>query len=121
MSHTSVDLRKGAGGFVGNRDLRRCCLSCPLPAAVGFGPLIMPNSGKTRVGTGHYNDTTLASHILLDSRNENLPKKRIHRNYAGTPGRETAPGFLLRGRGAAARGVFRSHPEKETSHAVSEG
>jgi Family of unknown function (DUF5681) len=67
---------------------------------------MMPNSGKSRVGTGHYNDTTLASHILLDSRNENLPKKRIHRNYAGTPGRETAPGFLLRGRGAAARGVF---------------
>jgi hypothetical protein len=27
---------------------------------------------------------------VLDSRNENLPEKRIHRNYAGTPGRETA-------------------------------
>src|SRR5262249_28504572 len=46
------------------------------------------------------------AHFSLDSRNENLPEKRIHRNYAGTPGRETAPGFLLRGRGAPARGVF---------------
>src|SRR5262249_46977000 len=37
---------------VGNRDLwRRCRLSCPLPAAVGFGPFMMPNAGKTRVGT----------------------------------------------------------------------
>ena len=50
--------------------------------------------------------------FCLDSRNENLPKKRIHRNYAGTPGRETAPGFLLRGRGAAARGVFVPRPIK---------
>jgi Family of unknown function (DUF5681) len=52
---------------------------------------------------------------LLDSRNENLPKKRIHRNYAETPGRDTAPGFLLRGRDAAARGVFLCcKPRRET-------
>src|SRR5262249_34027977 len=38
------------------------------------------------------------AHFLLDSRNENLPKKHIHQNYAETPGRHTAPGFLLRGR-----------------------
>jgi hypothetical protein len=51
----------------------------------------------------------------LDSRNENLPEKRIHQNYAGTPGRETAPGFLLRGREAAARGVFfRCKTRRET-------
>jgi hypothetical protein len=46
------------------------------------------------------------THFSLDSRNENLPEKRIHQNYAETPGRDTAPGFLLRGRGAPARGVF---------------
>src|SRR5260370_9290291 len=47
---------------------------------------------------GHYNDTTCRTHFPLDSRNENLPEKRIHRNYVETPGRDTAPGFLLRGR-----------------------
>src|SRR5262249_54975204 len=46
------------------------------------------------------------AHFSLDSRNENLPEKRIHRNYAGMPGRDTAPGFLLRGRDAPARGAF---------------
>jgi hypothetical protein len=51
---------------------------------------------------------------VLDSRNENLPEKRIHRNYAGTPGRETAPGFLLRGRNAAARRIFRCKTRRET-------
>jgi hypothetical protein len=55
---------------------------------------------------GHYNDTTCRTHFPLDSRNENLPEKRIHQNYAETPGRETAPGFLLRGREAAELGVF---------------
>jgi hypothetical protein len=38
------------------------------------------------------------THFPVDSRNENLPEKRIHRNCAGRPGRDAAPGFLLRGR-----------------------
>src|SRR5215467_13268937 len=61
------------------------------------------------------------THFPLDSRKENLPEKHIHQNYAETPGRDTAPGFLLRGRGAPARGVFVRIETKETSHAVSEG
>src|SRR5262249_46799269 len=47
----------------------------------------------------------LAAHFSLDSRNENLPEKYIHQDCAETPGRETAPGFLLRGR-ARARRIF---------------
>src|SRR5262249_47690386 len=73
------------------------------------------DEGKTRVGRGHYNDTTCATHFPIDTRNENLPKKHIHRNYAETPGRDTAPGFLLRGRGAPVRGVFfRCKTRRET-------
>jgi hypothetical protein len=48
----------------------------------------------------------LASHFSLDTRYKNLPEKHIHQNCAETPGRDTAPGFLLRGRDAPTRGVF---------------
>src|SRR5215472_6494362 len=47
----------------------------------------------------------LASHFSLDTRNENLPEKHIYQNCAETPGRDTAPGFLLRGRDAPARRI----------------
>jgi hypothetical protein len=46
------------------------------------------------------------SAIPLDSCNENLPEKCIHRSYAKPPGRDAAPGFLLRDRMATACGVF---------------
>jgi hypothetical protein len=57
----------------------------------------------------------LRPHFSLDSRNENLPEKHIHQDCAEMPGRETAPGFLLRGRDAPARGVFfRCKTRRET-------
>src|SRR5215472_8260583 len=59
----------------------------------------------------HYNGIT---HFSLDSRNENLPEKHMHQNCAEMPGRETAPGFLLRGRDAPARGVFFALQDNKT-------
>ena len=82
----------------------------------------MPNSGKKSELEQHYNDTTLASYILCLTRVTRIFQKSVFtQNYAGMPGRDTAPGFLLRGRDAAARGVFVRIETKETSHAVSEG
>src|SRR5260221_13504264 len=52
----------------------------------------MPNSGKTRVGTRHYNDTTLASHILCLTRVTRIFQKSVFtettpRRPGGTPRR----------------------------------
>jgi hypothetical protein len=52
---------------------------------------------------------------VLDSRNENLPEKRIHRNYAGTPGRENRAGFFVaRTQRGRARRIFRCKTRRET-------
>jgi hypothetical protein len=62
----------------------------------------------------------------LDSRNENLPEKRIHRKYASRPGGRPRRVFLLRARKPRPRAAGLSYLQKKQgntgdhSHAVSE-
>ena len=50
--------------------------------------------------------TIKCTHFPLDSRNENLPEKRVHRNYASRPAGCRFGFFVARPQAAAAPGVF---------------
>src|SRR5260370_36227829 len=85
----------------------------------------MPNSGKTRVGTRHYNDTTLASHIFLLTRVTRIFQKSVFtetmpRRPGGTPRRAfcRAGGPCPRNRKPGA--VYFFAADKERNHDVSQ-
>src|SRR5262249_16124929 len=107
----SIILRKDflrRGWIAGSKARSRASSDALCPAMTKWAktPECAPKKCRTRAKPElgqHYNAIT---HFSLDTRNENLPEKHIHQNCAEAPGRDTAPGFLLRGRDAPARGVF---------------
>src|SRR5262249_4648580 len=56
--------------------------------------------------------TACAAHFPVDSRNENLPEKRIHQSYASRPRRRAAAGSCGAHASAAAQDVRFAHPDR---------
>src|SRR5215813_6877606 len=62
-------------------------LSCPRKRA----------SSNRRGGNRMFVESACAAYFPVDSRNENLPEKCIHQNYASRPGRHAARDFCCAG------------------------
>src|SRR5262249_49013891 len=53
------------------------------------------------------------SHFPVDSRNENLPEKRTHQNYASRPGRDAAASLVARTPAPPRKTCGSLHPDRD--------